>query len=221
VCEDQNHQTPGKKNRYVWKRIKKAPEKSPDPQQYERSKALIQRLQAQEACGISELWYFDGSGFCLTPSIPYAGQPIGSVIEMPISTHRRRLNVLGFLHRHNELYPYVIEGKVDTSVIVEGFEQFSKQIKKRTYVLFDNSPLHRSPEFIRHISQWVKRGLILKYLSPYSPELNLIEMLWRFIKYHWLPFSAYRSFSCLVQAVEDILTRFGTDYTIHFQPTRV
>ena len=28
-----------KKNRYVWKRIKKAPEKSPDPQQYERRKA--------------------------------------------------------------------------------------------------------------------------------------------------------------------------------------
>ena len=51
-----------KKNRYVWKRIKKAPEKSPDPQQYERSKAFIQRLQAQEACGISELWYFDVSG---------------------------------------------------------------------------------------------------------------------------------------------------------------
>ena len=176
-------------------------------------------MQAQEACGISELWYFDVSGFCLTPYIPYAWQPIGSVIEIPTSTHRRRLNVLGFLNRHNELYPYVIEGKVDTSVIVEGFDQFSKQINKRTYVLLDNSPLHRSHEFIRHIPQWVKRGLIMKYLPPYSPELNLIEILWRFIKYHWLPFSAYMSFSCLVQAVEDILTRFGTDYTINFQAT--
>src|SRR5215471_6396174 len=86
-------------------------------------------------------------------------------------------------------------------------------------VLLDNSPLHRSQEFIRHIAQWVKRGLIIKYLPPYSPELNLIELLWRFIKYHWLPFSAYMSFPCLVQAVEDILTRFGTDYTINFQAT--
>jgi hypothetical protein len=76
-----------------------------------------------------------------------------------------------------------------------------------------------SQEFMRHIPQWVKRGLIIKYLPPYSPELNLIEILWRCIKYHWLPFSAYMSFSCLVQAVEDILTRFGTDYTINFQAT--
>jgi len=119
-------------------------------------------LQDQESHGICELWYFDVSGFCLTPYIPYAWQPIGSVIEIPTSTHRRRLNVLGFLNRYNELYPYVIEGKVDTAVIVEGFDQFSKQIKKRTYVLLDNSPLHRSHEFMRHIPRWVKRGSIIR-----------------------------------------------------------
>jgi len=178
-------------------------------------------LQDQESHGTCEVWYFDVSGFCLTPYIPYAWQPIGSVIEIPTSTHRRRLNVLGFLNRHNDLYPCVIEGKVDTPVIVECFDQFSKQITKRTYVFLDNSPLHRAYEFIRHIPQWVQRGLIVKYLPPYSPELNLIEILWRFIKYRWLSFSAYMSFACLVQAVEDILTRFGTDYTINFQTTRV
>jgi DDE superfamily endonuclease len=177
-------------------------------------------LQDRESRGIWELWYFDVTGFCLTPYIPYAWQPIGSVIEIPASTHSRRLNVLGFLHQRNDLYPYVIEGNIDTSAIVECFEQFSKQIKKRTYVLLDNASIHRSQEFIRHIPTWVKRGLIIKYLPPYSPELNLIEILWRFIKYHWLPFSAYMSFPSLVQAVEDILTRFGTDYTINFQATR-
>jgi hypothetical protein len=44
-----------------------------------------------------------------------------------------------------------------------------------------------------------------------------MEILWRFIKYDWLPFSAYASCSCLWKAVEDILTRFGTDCTINFQ----
>jgi hypothetical protein len=142
-------------------------------------------LQDQEAHGIGDLWYFDVSGFCLTPSIPYAWQPVGSVIAIPTSTHRPRLNVLSFLNRHNDLYPCVMEGKGDTPVIVECFDQFSKQIKKRTYVLLDNSPLHRAQEFIRHRPQWVKRGVIIKYLPPYSPELNLIEILWRFMKYPW------------------------------------
>jgi len=167
--------------------------------------------------GTCELWYFDVTGFCLPPYVPYAWQPIGSVIDLPASTHRRRLNVLGFLNRQNELYPYIIEGKVDPATMVECFEPFSQQIKKRTYVLLDNAPMHRSHDFIQHIPAWVKRGLIIKYLPPYSPELNLIEILWRFMKYHWLSFSAYRSLQCLIQAVEDILVRFGTDYTIHFQ----
>jgi hypothetical protein len=153
----------------------------------------------------------------LTPYIPYAWQPIGSVIAVPTSTHRRRLNVLGFLHRCNDLQPYLIEGKVNTAAVVECFEQFSQQLTKRTYVFLDNAPVHRSQEFICHIAKWVKKGLIVKYLPPYSPELNLIEILWRFMKYYWLPFSAYMSFQRLSQAIEDILVRFGTEYTIDFQ----
>jgi DDE superfamily endonuclease len=75
----------------------------------------------------------------------------------------------------------------------------------------------KSREFIQHIPQWVQRGLIIKYLPPYSPELNLIEILWRFMKYYWMPFSAYMSLQGLRQSIEDILQRFGTDYTIAFE----
>jgi hypothetical protein len=60
--------------------------------------------------------------------------------------------------------------------------------------------------------------LIIKYLPAYAPELNLIEILWRFMKYYWLPFSAYASFPCLYEAIAQILTRVGTEYTIAFQP---
>jgi transposase len=205
------------KKSHIWKRIKKAPAKSPEPQQYSRSQAMIARLQARESQGECDLWYFDGAGFCLEPYLPYAWQPIGASIAVPTSSHSRRLNVLGFLKRNNDLYPYMIEGSVDTAVIIEGFDQLSTQIDKRSYVLLDNAPMHRSKAFIQHIPQWVRKGLIVKYLPSYAPELNLIEILWRFIKYYWLPFSAYTSFQCLCEAVEDILTRFGTDYTITFQ----
>ena len=111
----------------------------------------------------------------------------------------------------------MMEGSRDTSVIIECFDQFSAHIDKRSYILLDNAPMHRSKAFMQRIPQWVKQGLIVKYLPSYAPELNLIEILWRFIKYYWLPFSAYTSFQCLCKAVEDILTRFGTDYTITFR----
>ena len=50
-----------------------------------------------------------------------------------------------------------------------------------------------------------------------SPEFNLIDLLWRCMKYYWLPFSAYVSFQCLVAVIEEILARVGTEYVIAFQ----
>jgi transposase len=58
--------------------------------------------------------------------------------------------------------------------------------------------------------------LFLKFLPTYSPELNIIEILWRFIKYEWLPFSAYSSFKQLVIEVENILIQIGQRFKINF-----
>jgi transposase len=206
-----------KKTGSVWKRIRKVPAKKPDPVKYAHSQALLQRLQQQDAAGECDLWYFDGSGFCLEPYLPYAWQPIGDTLEIPTSSHGKRLNVLGFLNRQNKLVSYMIEGSVDTEVIIACMDQFSQQLTQRTYVFVDNAPMHRSHDFIHQIPKWVKRGLIIKYLPSYSPPLNLIEILWRFMKYTWLPFSAYTSFASLCQAVAQILKQFGTEYRIDFK----
>jgi hypothetical protein len=111
----------------------------------------------------------------------------------------------------------MIEGSVETSVMIECCDPLRPQSDKRSYGLLDNAPMHRSKAFLQHMPQWVRKGVMVKYGPSYAPELNLIEMLWRFSKYDWLPFSAYTAFQGLWKAVADILTRFGTDYTITFQ----
>jgi hypothetical protein len=121
------------------------------------------------------------------------------------------------LTRQQALFPYVIAGCVDTAVVVACFEQLSQPWQKKASVFLDNASRNTSRECIRHIPTWVKRGVLIKYLPPYSPALNLIEIVWRFMQYDWLPFSAYMSFQGLLQSIEDILTRFGTDYTMTFE----
>jgi len=204
-------------HRYVWKRLRKTPATSPEPAQSQRAQARIADRQARERAGACELWDCDASGFCLEPCMPYAWQPIGHPLALPQSSHNQRLNVLGFLQRDNTLRPYLIDGSIDTAAVVACMDQFSEHLNKKAYVLLDNAPMHRCKAFVRHIPKWVKKGLIIKYLPPYSPELNLIEILRRFIKYYWLPFSAYVSFQHLCAAVEEILQQFGTKYTIDFQ----
>ena len=80
----------------------------------------------------------------------------------------------------------------------------------------DNASVHTSEEFEECLAEWKKQGLIIKYLSTYAPELNLIEILWRNIKYAWLPFSAYQCLSALREALEHILKNFGSKYQITF-----
>jgi len=53
-------------------------------------------------------------------------------------------------------------------------------------------------------------------LPSYSPQLNLIEILWRFIKYEWIEIEAYKSWSTFVASVEKTLREFGRNYVINF-----
>ena len=54
------------------------------------------------------LYYFDEAGFALDPTIPYAWQESKSVIELPARRYGR-INVLGFMNRHNDLHTYMFE----------------------------------------------------------------------------------------------------------------
>lgn len=80
----------------------------------------------------------------------------------------------------------------------------------------DNSSIHQNNFLWNKEEEWAEKGLYIFFLPIYSPHLNIIEILWRFIKYKWLENNAYDSYSALVESVEEILINFGTEYTINF-----
>ena len=198
-----------------WKRVRKSLKSLRDPEAFAQCQRELAALQKQEDQGKLDLYYFDESGFTLDPYIPYVWQEPGSVIEIP-ATKRTRINVRGLRSRKNSLHPYMFEQSINTSVVVACLNNFCKKITKKTIVIMDNSSIHRSEEFEDYIPLWKKKGLVIKYLIPYAPELNLIEILWRHIKYFWLPFSAYQCMDTLREALEQILKDFGSKYQITF-----
>lgn len=141
---------------------------------------------------------------------------MGQTIEIP-AAKGKRLNVLGFFNTNNELVPFCTPGSVDTLLVIGCFDAFCQSLTKKTVVVIDNAPIHTAQAFEKKRPVWEQKGLFLYFLPGYSPELNLIEILWRFIKYYWLPFSAYLNFDTLVEAVEEILIHVGTKYKIEFQ----
>ena len=59
-------------------------------------------------------------------------------------------------------------------------------------------------------------GLTIYPIPPYSPELNIIEIIWRKIKYEWLPFSAYESYQSLERELFNVLAHIGGSHKVAF-----
>jgi transposase len=199
----------------TWRRIRKKVKKHPDPEVYQERKEALEILIEEDKQGIIDLRYYDESGMCLIPYIPYAWQEAEETIAIA-SGHSKRINVLGFMNKRNDLDAYTIEGPVDSAVAIHFFNEFSNTIQGPTVVVVDNASMHTSEAFQEEIPKWEKKGLSIFYLPEYSPELNLIEIFWRFMKYEWIEFWAYTDFASLIQYVEGVIKGFGDKYKINF-----
>ncbi len=164
------------------------------------------------------LYYFDESGFSQSSAVPYAWSPVGCPLEIPAYSRSQRLNVLGFLSRQGKLIYHSTTETVTTEVVVEAFDQLVTQKSPDAFaiVVLDNASIHRSALFKRKRLEWLNHRVHVVYLSTYSPELNLIEILWRKIKYEWLPVTAYTSFQSLTQHLHEVLSGVGDEYRISF-----
>lgn len=161
------------------------------------------------------MYYFDESGFTGVPEIPYAWQDADEQLLLP-SEKTSRINVLGFLSRQNDFFPCVFDCSVISDIVVACFDAFSLSIKKRTITILDNASIHHSGIFKAEIKKWEARGLFLYFIPKYSPELNLIEILWKHIKYYWISLSAYKGFEFLKEEIDNVLASIGKEFTISF-----
>jgi len=158
----------------------------------------------------SELYFFDESSFSLTPNIPYGWSLKNETIELE-GTRSKSLKVLGFLGLDNQLKSYTTIGTVDSIFVISIFDDFVNHIakNKQVTVILDNAPTHTSKLFQSKIKEWKEKGLTLYFLPTYAPELNRIEILWRFMKYHWITIKDYASTQTLEDYIHRVLSSYG------------
>ena len=127
---------------------------------------------------------------------------------------------------------YIFETKITSEIVIKFLDNYVQKIDKLTVVVIDNAPIHTSKAIGKKIAEWRQKKLEIFWLPTYSPQLNLIETLWRFMKYEWIEVEgrrgfpamtnrlvekeAYSSWKNLVEYVEKVLKGFGTKYTINF-----
>jgi len=208
-----------KKLGYNYKRLKKFTAKTPDIVLVEKAKKDIEKFKEEEKKGNLSIYYYDESSFSLESNIPYGWQKINEYIKIP-NSKSKSVKVMGFLNPDkNDLKSYMSTSTVNSDFVIACFDDFIEQLDgKQTIVILDNAPTHTSNKFQDKIEEWKNRGLSVYFIPPYSPNLNKIETLWRFMKYYWFELSSYLSFDNLWAYVEKVLGLYGAseEYVINF-----
>jgi transposase len=179
-------------------------------------KQELSLLHQQEAQGELDLYYFDETGLNLSPVVPYGWQKIGETHRLS-SLSSRNHTVAGFMNKACHFYGFRFEGAATAVTTLKCMEEFLTQITKKTIVILDNASIHRAKLIRDQISQWKQKGLFLQFIPAYSPELNLIERLWKELKYNWLNKPEYYSSTDhLAQDIEQVVRNIGAKYTVNF-----
>lgn len=202
---------------YRWKRMRRSLRSSRNEEAFREAQQTLADLR--EYCSSSQrefdLWYGDEAGFTTIPSVPYAWQKVGERLALA-SAHGPRQNVFGLLSLQHKFHSFAFPQSLDSATIMACLDKFCGRLRRPALVVLDNAPLHTSAAFAARRAAWETEGLYLLSLPSYSPELNLIEHLWRKIKYEWLPLSASESFAQLTAELFAILKGVGSKYRITF-----
>ena len=105
--------------------------------------------------------------------------------------------------------PFLVEGPVDAEVFTVYLEQvLCPQLREGDTLILDNLATHKIQNVTRLLSA---RGVGLRYLPPYSPDLNPIELAFAKLKTH-LRQAAARNLDALHLALAAALTSFSPQH---------
>jgi transposase len=125
----------------------------------------------------------------------------GTVV-IPSNTGRKRISVLGAVNAITGSCTTIItENNCDKDMVIATFNEIKKEYSddKEIVIILDNAPYNHSYKTIEESSLL---GIRLIFLPTYSPNLNLIERLWKFLKKVVLKNKYYKTYLEFKKAIE-------------------
>ena len=130
---------------------------------------------------------------------------------VPSAYGRKRANLLGFLNPVTfETTSIMNDSYLNSDIVCDGLERLRKwHPDQYLYIILDNAAYQHCRKVRDKAEKW---NINLVFLPPYSPNLNLIERLWKFLRKEILANQYYHSFRDFYSAIESFVKTLHENY---------
>lgn len=177
--------------KYVYKKPKIVPGKA-------NGKAQESFLRSYESLKESKekddpIYFMDGAHPQHNPVPAFGWIKKGVTKEIKSNTGRQRVNINGAINAENQKMSVQFGDSINAQSTIFLFKKLEAANKNAgvIYVICDNAKYYRSNLVQNHIKN---SKIKLIFLPPYSPNLNLIERVWKFFKKKVLYNQYYETF---------------------------
>jgi transposase len=148
--------------------------------------------------GQRHVFFMDAAHFVLQPFLGFLWCFARVFIQAP--SGRQRLNVLGALHATTrQVVTVVNEEYINAHTVSALLRQLAATFSDLPITIVLDNARYQHCHLVVDLA--AELGIELLFLPPYSPNLNLIERLWKFVKKDCLYSKYYESFALFKQAI--------------------
>jgi putative transposase len=129
-----------------------------------------------------ELLFLDESEFHLLPHLVRMWMPRGERLRVPAPGTNRKLPAYGALNWRTGRVSYMVGERKRAAEFLGFLSQLAAEYNGRPCLLvLDNASYHTAKAVLAYLED-MKHAFHVLWLPPYSPELNEIEGLWKYVK---------------------------------------
>ncbi len=193
-----------------WKKSKKLLGKA-KPQQRAEFVAHFQTLFAQVCQEKIRLIYIDEAHFHQDLDVGYRWSVVGAAdwVYSSCPSRQNRLNWYGaydFTHGQCLLWQQETCNSEQTIAFLQEVARWQPNPSQQTVIIWDGAPWHKTANVRQEAEKW---GLQLIPLPSYSPDLNPIEGLWKWMREDLTQHHCYSYLYQLERACLDFITRIN------------
>ena len=205
-----------KKYVYLWAKYSLEDKQNPEKRKVFKEKLSEYLKLTKEKPERLQVWFWDESGFSLRVIRRKTWGRKGHRKKVTGQRRRGRVNIMGGLRYHDKkrinfvikkgnadvfyeqiklLNNFLLQEWIEQGNKAENFTKYSAKI----VIILDNASFHKRKDILERIEAEMP-NIILEFLPPYSPDYNLIELVWHSAK----EYIAHRLFES-VEQLEELL----------------